>query len=198
MDFSDKLQMLRKQADLTQDELALKIGVSRQAISKWESGNAYPDLKNIQTLCAYFSVSAEELLNPKYDELTTSINYICFDEGVLGSNIKRIRLARGITQEAFAEQMKVSRQSVSKWENGSVIPKTEILLLMLELLDTELSELLPPIFEETTQEEDTEEGEITEETVAEPVEETVPKKKKKRLHRVLLTALISLLVLALI
>ncbi len=145
MEFYNKLQILRKQANLTQDELALKIGVSRQAISKWESGGAYPDLNNIQTLCAFFSVSADTLMNPKYETPTPEVLCLEFDGNELGGNIKRIRSARGITQEAFAEQMKVSRQSVSKWENGSVIPKTEIIVLMLDVLQAEFSELFPPV-----------------------------------------------------
>jgi transcriptional regulator with XRE-family HTH domain len=145
MEFYNKLQILRKQANLTQDELALKIGVSRQAISKWESGGAYPDLNNIQTLCAFFSVSADTLMNPKYEELTAEVSCFEFNGNELGSNIKRIRSARGITQEAFAEKMKVSRQSVSKWENGSVVPKTEIIVSMLEVLQAEFSDLFPPV-----------------------------------------------------
>jgi transcriptional regulator with XRE-family HTH domain len=145
MEFYNKLQMLRKQANLTQDELALKIGVSRQAISKWESGGAYPDLNNIQTLCAFFSVSADTLMNPKYEELIPEEARLEFNGNELGINIKRIRSAVGITQEAFAEQMKVSRQSVSKWENGSVVPKTEIIILMLDVLQAEFSELFPPV-----------------------------------------------------
>lgn len=148
MDFSKKLQILRKQAGLTQDELALKIGVSRQAISKWESGGAYPDLSNIQTLCAFFSVTADTFVHPKYETPVAAADAFEFDESELGNNIKRIRSARGITQEVFAEQMKVSRQSVSKWENGTVIPKTEIIILMLDVLEAELSELLPPIVKE--------------------------------------------------
>jgi len=152
MDFCNKLQSLRKQADLTQDELALKIGVSRQAISKWESGNAYPDLNNIQTICSFFSVSADTLLNPKYEAPIASEARFSFNESELGNNIKRIRTMRGITQEALAEQMKVSRQSVSNWENSSVIPKTEIIILMLDFLQTEFSDLLPHIAEADTEE----------------------------------------------
>lgn len=143
MNFCNKLQMLRKRTGLTQDEFSAKIGVSRQAISKWESGNAYPDLKNLQTLCSFFAVTADALLNPKNESLTPSNEACRFDASSLANNIKRIRLARGIAQEAFAEQMNVSRQSVSKWENGTTVPKTELLILMLDILETDFFELLP-------------------------------------------------------
>ncbi|MBQ9746699.1 MAG: helix-turn-helix domain-containing protein, partial [Clostridia bacterium] len=175
MDFCNKLQVLRKQAGLTQDELAVKIGVSRQAISKWESGNAYPDLKNIQTLCAFFSVSADTLLHPKYDAAEPSHESFVFNESELGNNIKRTRTARGVTQEEFAEQMKVSRQSVSKLENGSVIPKTEIIIEMLYFLQAELSELLPPVVQEVPEEWE----EAHEDTAAEDAQAPTPKEKKR-------------------
>lgn len=68
MVFGDKLQILRKEKGFTQDALAAEIGVSRQAISKWESGCAYPDLDNAQILCKYFCVNINTLFNPEINE----------------------------------------------------------------------------------------------------------------------------------
>lgn len=62
MEFSEKLQTLRKNAGLSQEALADKLGVSRQAVSKWESGAAYPETEKILTLCQLYNVSADELL----------------------------------------------------------------------------------------------------------------------------------------
>ncbi len=67
MDFSEKLQNLRKQHDLTQEELAAKLFVSRTAISKWESGRGYPNIDSLKEISKFFSVSVDELLSS--DEL---------------------------------------------------------------------------------------------------------------------------------
>ena len=57
-----KIKSLRKKADLTQDRLAEMLGVSAQAVSKWEVGSASPDLSLIVPLCRVFGVTADELL----------------------------------------------------------------------------------------------------------------------------------------
>ena len=67
MDFSEKLQNLRKQKGLTQEELAAKLFVSRTAISKWESGRGYPNIDSLKEISKFFSVSIDELLSS--DEL---------------------------------------------------------------------------------------------------------------------------------
>jgi transcriptional regulator with XRE-family HTH domain len=67
MDFSEKLQNLRKQHGLTQEELAAKLFVSRTAISKWESGRGYPNIDSLKEISKFFSVSVDELLSS--DEL---------------------------------------------------------------------------------------------------------------------------------
>lgn len=66
MKFSDKLLCLRKKAGLSQEELAEKLDVSRQAISRWEMGTAIPDSPNIKQLSKLFNVTADYLLNDDY------------------------------------------------------------------------------------------------------------------------------------
>jgi len=58
-----KIQALRKQHQLSQDDLASKMDVSRQAISKWERGEALPDLYNVKRLATIFQVTIDELLD---------------------------------------------------------------------------------------------------------------------------------------
>ena len=70
MDFSEKLQNLRKQHGLTQEELAAKLFVSRTAVSKWESGRGYPNIDSLKEISKFFSVSVDELLSS--DELITA------------------------------------------------------------------------------------------------------------------------------
>jgi transcriptional regulator with XRE-family HTH domain len=63
MEFSQKLQELRKQKGLTQEELAEKLYVSRTAISKWESGRGYPNIESLKAIAKFFSVTVDELLS---------------------------------------------------------------------------------------------------------------------------------------
>lgn len=64
MDFSEKLLTLRKGKDLTQEQLAEKMDVSRQSISKWEGGQAVPELEKIVALSEIFDVTTDYLLKP--------------------------------------------------------------------------------------------------------------------------------------
>lgn len=63
MEFHEKLQHLRKQSGLTQEELASALYVSRTAVSKWESGRGYPNLDSLKALARFFSVTVDELLS---------------------------------------------------------------------------------------------------------------------------------------
>ena len=62
MNLSEKILYCRKKAGLSQEALAEKLGVSRQAISKWETGAADPSTANLLALAKLYGVSAEELL----------------------------------------------------------------------------------------------------------------------------------------
>ena len=63
MEFHEKLQELRKSRNLTQEELAEALYVSRTAISKWESGRGYPSIDSLKEISHYFSVTIDELLS---------------------------------------------------------------------------------------------------------------------------------------
>lgn len=63
MEFNEKLQYLRKQHSMTQEQLAEKLYVSRTAISKWESGKGYPNIESLKSISKVFSVSIDELLS---------------------------------------------------------------------------------------------------------------------------------------
>lgn len=60
--FSEKLQLIRKNKGLTQEELAEKLTVSRQAVAKWESGQAYPDISNLIQISNLFHVTVDYLV----------------------------------------------------------------------------------------------------------------------------------------
>ncbi len=63
MEFKEKLQQLRKQKNLTQEELAESIFVSRAAVSKWESGRGYPSIDSLKSISKVFTVSIDDLLS---------------------------------------------------------------------------------------------------------------------------------------
>ena len=63
MTFADKLKELRKQKGISQEQLAEKIYVSRQAITKWESGNGIPDIENLIAISSLFNESLDALLS---------------------------------------------------------------------------------------------------------------------------------------
>lgn len=63
-EFNEKLQELRKARNLTQEEFAESIFVSRTAVSKWESGRGYPSIESLKELSRFFSVSIDELISP--------------------------------------------------------------------------------------------------------------------------------------
>ena len=65
MTLSDRLQVLRKSHNLSQEQLAEKLNVSRQAISKWESGQANPDINNLLKLSDIYEASTDYILTGK-------------------------------------------------------------------------------------------------------------------------------------
>lgn len=68
MKFQDKLQMLRKEKGISQEKLAEKIGVSRQAVAKWEVGQSCPDMENLVRLSELFRTSIDSLVKDNGDE----------------------------------------------------------------------------------------------------------------------------------
>lgn len=67
MSLSEKLLSLRKEKGLSQEELAEKLEISRQSISKWERGESSPDTNNLIKLAKIYDVSLDELINNKED-----------------------------------------------------------------------------------------------------------------------------------
>lgn len=79
MTFSNKIKKLRKDNKMTQENLADKLNVSRQTISKWENGVTFPDIDNILEICRVFNVSSDSLLNYQSEievRKITKINWI--------------------------------------------------------------------------------------------------------------------------
>ena len=71
MKFNEQLTLLRKERNISQEALGEKLGVSRQAISKWENGATQPEMSNIEKLCELFDVSPNTLFG--YEEKSKSV-----------------------------------------------------------------------------------------------------------------------------
>ena len=72
MTFAEKLKSIRKQVRMSQELLAEKIGVSRQAVTKWETGAGIPDIDNMVSISNLFNISIDELICNKGTTLKTS------------------------------------------------------------------------------------------------------------------------------
>ena len=73
MKFGDKLIQLRKKNGLSQEELAEKLGVSRQSVSKWESNNTYPETDKIIQIANLFDCSMDDLINDKINDIESTL-----------------------------------------------------------------------------------------------------------------------------
>jgi transcriptional regulator with XRE-family HTH domain len=67
MKFHEKLYQLRKEQKMSQEDLAGIIGVSRQAVQKWEAGTSSPDMNNLIEISNYFGLSLDSLIKDDQD-----------------------------------------------------------------------------------------------------------------------------------
>lgn len=68
MGFGENLQILRKTKNISQEQLAERLDVSRQAVSKWESGSGYPETEKLISICELFECSMDEIVKGKFSE----------------------------------------------------------------------------------------------------------------------------------
>ena len=97
MKLSDKLAELRRGSNLSQEELAEKLGVSRQAVSKWESGTAQPELQKLVELSNLYNVSVDELL---------SLEHTQEKESDVAEAFGPVKAPEKLTPRAFAHRYK--------------------------------------------------------------------------------------------
>lgn len=106
MTFAEKLKELRKQKGISQEQLAEKIFVSRQAITKWESGNGLPDIENLIAISSLFNESLDSLLSEEKSLITKNeFLYESRTEYDLDSP-KKIDLRVGTAHEVIIEKTK--------------------------------------------------------------------------------------------
>lgn len=98
MNFAEKIFNLRKSRNMTQEQLAEQLNVSRQSISKWESGQATPELEKVVAMSQIFEVTIDYLLKPsEIDELSVKTEILeKQQEQLLSRENKRNKLLRCI------------------------------------------------------------------------------------------------------
>lgn len=84
MNLGKQIQAYRKKMDLSQDNLAAKIYVSRQTISNWETGRSYPDVENLLLLSTLFGTSLDELVKGDVPQMKQKISQVKFDRDAHG------------------------------------------------------------------------------------------------------------------
>ena len=147
MTFAEKLKSIRKQAGFSQEKLAEKLGVSRQAITKWETDTGIPDIENLMSISTLFDISIDELLsnekgtNKPLDFLFESVTEYDIDEpkrydmkfggakqlvltGYDGEKI-RVRLASN-TLSTLQSDFKIKIDDVKRRIDVDVIHKNEV------------------------------------------------------------------------
>lgn len=94
MKLSDNLKSIRKEHNLSQEQLAEKLGVSRQAVSKWESDQSYPEMDKVLLICKLFNYNIDELMNENVKEVNenkqSKINFNKYIDDFFGFITKTI------------------------------------------------------------------------------------------------------------
>ena len=113
MKFNEKLQKLRKEKGMSQEALADELGVSRQAVSKWENGQVYPETEKLIQLGRLFHVSIDYLLNEEneqgvqdtadQDEGTLSVSMDTIQEYLKWKRPFAFAIAIGVAQVGASE-----------------------------------------------------------------------------------------------
>lgn len=151
MKFNEKIVKLRKIKGLTQDEFASAVGVSRQAVYKWESGQSYPEVPKLLEMKLLFGISLDDLLDENF-------------EVVLPEKTKKRRISREKKAEIEANVINEETTAEIKEEFK---PAVEISEPVEEKVQVAAAE------EKSTAVEN-----VQEEVKAEPEKEEIPEKKK--------------------
>ncbi len=99
MKFEDKLKLLRKESNLTQEELAEKLCVSRQAITKWENCDGLPDIDNLKEISKLFNITIDELIKEEKEVNLDLINKYKFTNEIDIDHTKHFDIHLGKNKE---------------------------------------------------------------------------------------------------
>lgn len=132
LNIAKTLILKRKEKGITQDELANYIGISKASVSKWETGQSYPDITFLPQLATYFNITVDEL--------------ICYEPQMIKEDINKLyqRLCKDFTVKPFDEVMDEIRETIKKYYSCfPLIYQMGVLIINhYDLVDEEKRELL--------------------------------------------------------
>lgn len=126
MNFGKNLQILRKMRNMTQEELAEEMSISRQTVSKWELGAILPELEKLVALCEMFNCSVDELLRGNMDfsnEAYSDIKIVTVDHFnyISYAVISREPEEDAITHvEDWAKRLKIENPYIIGWDFSGI------------------------------------------------------------------------------
>ena len=123
MSFGDRLQALRRSNDMTQEEFAQQLKVSRQAVSKWESSRGYPEIEKIIYICNHYGVTMDELFLDEVPPIHPAEN-----DRTAGQEVPPFKSPP--LKKAFADFF-ANLSPINQLISGVVIAGVAILLLIL-------------------------------------------------------------------
>ena len=137
MVIGDRIKNLRKSAGLTQDQLAEKLGVHFQTVSKWERSASELDIAMLGAIANAFDVTIDELLGLQGGEKII----VPFDQSAFAKIIADKRKTAGLSQSDLAERTFVSADTVSKWEREVIRPDVQTLIRLADIFNVSVSTL---------------------------------------------------------
>lgn len=152
MSLGEKLLQLRKSKGMSQEELAEKLNVSRQSISKWELNDSVPDISKIILISEYFSVSTDYLLKesenrPNYSEENHNFAKVLFITSVIFILIGLISAIAGWDEtknfESIGGGMIIQIVGIAALLIGKVISSSEYIPITLKIINLALLIFLP-------------------------------------------------------
>ena len=121
MKFGENLKKIRKEKNMSQEELAEKVNVSRQSVSKWETGESYPEMNNILELCKIFNCNINDLIHTDMTDISS------LDEEIIMNVVK--------FNEKKQNQVKTLSNIISLiGKIGSIVLKVAIPFVIIAML----------------------------------------------------------------
>ena len=145
MTIGEKIALRRRTAGLSQEALTAQLGVSRQAVSRWETDESLPDTEKIAQLCRIFGVSADDLLLDKPPEASASVRpplplwrrwfrHVYLGLGAIGALLALIGLAGvlydAVTTTSWYTDMGRFGDALMNTKYGAILPGGLLLLLI--------------------------------------------------------------------
>ena len=127
MKFGKALSTLRKQADMTQNEVADRLNLSRQAISKYERGESFPDISILVMIAELFNVTLDELISygePTKGESTILKNVAKGNADIIAENIADVVNLAPLLKPSILTKLshQFEKQGITLFNSGAILP----------------------------------------------------------------------------